>query len=61
MISFSLKKKFFFATPHGVWDPKPGIEPTPPAFEAWSFNHQMPREVSLLPLRWTLFCLFNKL
>ena len=36
---FFLKKNFFFATPHGVWDPKPGIEPAPPAFEAWSFNH----------------------
>ena len=29
----------------GILVPRPGIEPTPPALEAWSPNHWMVREV----------------
>ena len=28
-----------------MWDPQPGIEPMPPAVEAWSLNHWITREV----------------
>ena len=40
---------YFFGggRPHGMWDlvPRPGIEPTPRAVEAWSLNHWTTREV----------------
>ena len=29
----------------GILVPRPGIEPGPPALEAWSFNHWTAREV----------------
>ena len=40
---------FFFFWPYhmacGLLVPQPGIEPVPPAVEAWSLNHWMAREV----------------
>ena len=30
---------------YGILVPHPGIEPAPPAVEAWSLNHQTAREV----------------
>ena len=35
----------FFAIAQGVFGPQPGIEPMPPAVEAWSLNHWTTREV----------------
>lgn len=29
----------------GIFDPQPGVKPTPPALEVQSFNHWTPREV----------------
>ena len=29
----------------GILVPQPGVEPAPPALEAWSFNHLATREV----------------
>ena len=40
--AFSLS---FFAFPHGILVPWPGINPTSPALEAWSLNHWTAREV----------------
>ena len=41
---------FFFFLPRpaacGILVPRPGIEPAPPAVEAWSPNHQTAREVA---------------
>lgn len=34
---------------YGILDPRPGIEPMPPALEAGSFNHGITREVQTLP------------
>ena len=31
----------------GILVPRPGIEPTPPAVEAWNLNHWTAREVPL--------------
>ena len=39
---------FFFWSPHvasGILVPQPGIEPVPPAVEAWSPNHWIAKEV----------------
>ena len=36
---------FFLATLCGILVPQPGIEPVPPAVEAWSLNHWTTREV----------------
>ena len=47
---FSLQSFFFFESRHvacGILGPRPGIEPTPPALEAWSLNHWTSREVPL--------------
>ena len=45
---------FFFFWPHhtacGTLVPRPGIEPVPPAVEAWSLNHWTPREVPKVDL-----------
>ena len=41
---------FFLAVPYtvcGILVPWPGIEPTPPAVEAWIFNHWTTSEVSV--------------
>ena len=48
--TFSLKKKFFFLiyAHHeacGILVPQPGVEPMPPAVEAWSLSHWTTREV----------------
>ena len=32
-INYYIISIFFLATPHGLWDPRPGIEPMPPAVE----------------------------
>ena len=47
-IQFWLKKNFFFwlyPMACRILVPWPGIEPTPPAVEAWSLNHWIAREV----------------
>ena len=40
----SYENQIFF-WPCGILVPPPGIEPTPPAVEAWSLNHWTAREV----------------
>ena len=56
---FKIQSKwvFFFFWPRrtacGRLVPRPGIEPTPPAVEAWSPNHWTTREVP----KWVLRCL----
>ena len=48
-----INPSLFLFWPHsaacGILVPKPGIEPAPPAVEAWSLNHWTAREVSFLP------------
>ena len=44
---------FFFwpcCTAYGILIPRPGIEPMPPALEAWSLNHWTTREVPICRL-----------
>ena len=58
----NILKKFFWPYPVacGISVSYPGIEPTPPALEAWSLNHWTPREVPeynlLLPPLSTVIC-----
>ena len=41
---------FFFTALHVV--PQPGIEPVPPALEAWSLNHRPPgKSLQLIAVR----------
>ena len=44
---YIIHKFFFLATPQSmqILVPQPGIEPMPPAVEAWSLNHWTAREV----------------
>ena len=45
MLYFALD--FFLATP-GISIHQQGIEPRPPAVEAWSLNHGSTREISVI-------------
>ena len=36
---------FLLAKPCGLWDPQPGMEPSPPAVDAGSLNHRTTRAV----------------
>ena len=44
-ISLSLFFFWLHCTACGILVPRPGIEPAPPALEAWSLNHWTAREV----------------